>query len=287
MTTDSSNENTYALDPESPEEMARLMNLDRMSTHGMGGVFAGLAEADIAGLHSVLDLACGPGGWVLDVAFKHPRIEVTGVDISQIMMDYARARARTQILSNTSFRVMNINGPLDFADNTFDLINARSLAAAIPGKRWEPLIIECARLLRPGGILRLTEPVDPGVTNSPAFERMAALMLQACQRAGYGFSLDARSFGLTHILPGLMREAGFQTIRHKAHSIEFSAKTEAWMDYYRNYEIGFYSGRAFLVKMGLIGQEEVDNLYQQVLIEMQRDDFRAMIHSVTSWGYKA
>jgi hypothetical protein len=39
--------------------------------------------------------------------------------------------------------------------------------------------------------------------------------------------------------------------------------------------------------MGLITQKEVDTLYQQLLIEMQRDDFRAMIHSVTFWGYKA
>jgi SAM-dependent methyltransferase len=287
MANDSSDKNTYALDPESPEEMARLIELDRVSTRSMGGVFSGLAETDIAGLHSVLDLACGPGGWVLDVAFEHPRLAVTGVDVSQLMMDYARARARTKMLTNAHFRVMNINDPLEFDDASFDLINARSLASAIPGKRWEPLIVEGARLLRPGGILRLTEPVDMGITNSPAFERISTLMLQACQRAGYGFSLDGRSFGLTHILPGLLRKAGFQNIQHKAHAVEFSAKTMAWLDFYRNYEIGFFSGRAFLVRMGLTTQEEIDDLYQRVLIEMQRDDFRAMIHSVTSWGYKA
>ncbi len=287
MTTDSSNENTYALDPESPEEMARLIHLDRISTKGMGGIFSGLSEHDVAGLHNVLDLACGPGGWVLDVAFGHPDIEVTGVDISRTMINYANARARTQKLTNASFSVMNIAKTLNFADGAFDLVNARSLAAAIFRDSWEPLIVECARLLRPGGILRLTEPVDQGVTNSPAFERLTSLMFQACQRAGYGFSLDGRSFGLTHILPGLMRNAGFQHVQLKANAVEFSSGTEIWPDFFRNYEIAYYSGKAFLVRMGLITQEEVDQLYQQFLIEIQRDDFRAMIHSVTSWGYKA
>jgi SAM-dependent methyltransferase len=286
MENDAQKKNTYALNPESPEEMARLINLDRMSTRETGGVFAGLSEQDIAGLHDALDLACGPGGWVLDAALERPEMDVTGVDISNIMIDYAKARARTQKRPNAFFRVMSVNENFDFDDASFDLVNARSLAAAIPGTRWESLIAECARILRPGGILRLTEPVDLGVTNSPAYERTTSLSLQACQRAGYGFSLDGRSFGLTHILPGLMRKAGFQRVQKKGHAIEFSSGTETWMDFYRNSEIGFYLGKAFLVKMGLISQEEADALYQQTMLEMNFETFRAMLHSVTFWGYK-
>src|SRR5690348_806134 len=124
MTNDSSNKNTYPLDPENPEEMARLIELDRTSTRSMGGVFAGLEDTDIERLHDVLDLACGPGGWVLDVALERPETRVTGVDVSNIMINYARARARTQMRHNASFRVMDINGPLDFADSSFDLVNA-------------------------------------------------------------------------------------------------------------------------------------------------------------------
>lgn len=286
MENESQKKNTYALNPESPEEMARLINLDRMSTRAMGGVFAALSEQDIAGLHDILDLACGPGGWVLDVALERPEAHVTGIDISKIMIDYAKARARTQKRLNASFHVMSINDALEFDDASFDLINARALAAAIPGSRWESLIVECWRILRPGGILRLTEPVDLGVTNSPAYERTASLSLQACQRAGYGFSIDGRSFGLTHILPGLMRKVGFQHVQPHAHVIEFSSGTEAWMDFYRNSEIGFYLGKAFLVKMGLITQKEADALYQQTMLEMNFETFRGMLHSVSFWGYK-
>jgi tRNA G46 methylase TrmB len=86
-----SSENTYVFDPESSEEMARLINQDRLLTRAMGGVFPGVSASDISNLHQVLDLGCGPGGWVLDVAFEYPQIEAAGIDISRMMVDYANA----------------------------------------------------------------------------------------------------------------------------------------------------------------------------------------------------
>jgi hypothetical protein len=52
-------ENTYLLDPESPVELARLINLDRLATRAAGGPLAGLTEEEIAGLHNVVDLGAG------------------------------------------------------------------------------------------------------------------------------------------------------------------------------------------------------------------------------------
>lgn len=287
MVAQSSDENTYILDSESPSEMARLINLDRMATKAMGGIFSGLSDADLDGVQNVLDVACGPGGWVLDVAFEYPDIEVAGVDISRTMIDYANARARTQGLKNASFGVMNITQPLDFSAESFDLINARFLVAVLKRTAWDAFIAECTRLLRPGGILRLSEPIDQGVTTSPAFERMAALVLQAYWQSGYGFSVDGRSFGISSVLPRLLRTAGYQHVHYKSHAHEFSAETEAWADFCRNAEIGYHLVKPFLVKTGLTTQDEVDMLYQQMIDEMHTDDFCGMYHSLTVWGYKA
>ena len=55
--------NTYILDPESPPEMARLIDLDRVVTKAMGGPLAGIP--DLPSEAKVLDVACGPGGWVM------------------------------------------------------------------------------------------------------------------------------------------------------------------------------------------------------------------------------
>src|SRR5947209_14425138 len=132
----------------------------------MGGPLTGIA--DPKALHDVLDLGCGPGGWVLDTAFENPHMEVAGIDISRIMIDYANARARTQQLPNASFGVMDITRPLEFPDASFDLVNARFLFAVLKRDAWSPFLDECTRVLRPGGILRLTESVDFGYTNSAA-----------------------------------------------------------------------------------------------------------------------
>ncbi len=84
------NESTYVLDPESAAEMARLLDQDLLATKHMGGLLT--ERPDFANIHRVLDIACGPGGWVQEVAFTHPEIEVIGIDISQAMIQYARAQ---------------------------------------------------------------------------------------------------------------------------------------------------------------------------------------------------
>src|SRR6185312_11213740 len=83
--------NTYLFDSEDGTEMARLIHLDRVMTKGMGGLLVGLPE--LSETAQVLDLCCGPGGWVLDLAYEHSDMKITGIDLSQIMIKYARARA--------------------------------------------------------------------------------------------------------------------------------------------------------------------------------------------------
>src|SRR5690348_8946386 len=95
---------TYILDSESTAEMARLARQDRLITQGMGGLFP--ERDDIAGIGRILDIGCGPGGWTLEVAFNYPGVQVTGIDISQIMIQYAQTHATLQGLENASFHVM-------------------------------------------------------------------------------------------------------------------------------------------------------------------------------------
>src|SRR5579859_3092470 len=71
----------YFLPPENIAELARLLNQDATITQGMGGLLAERGQ-DVSGIASVLDLACGPGGWPMDFARRYPHIEVYGVDIS-------------------------------------------------------------------------------------------------------------------------------------------------------------------------------------------------------------
>src|SRR5581483_6996443 len=153
----------------------------------------------------------------------------------QTMINYAIARARTQQLPNASFGVMDITKPLDFSDQSFDLVNARFLTAVMPRASWQPFLEECTRLLKPGGILRLTEPMEAaGITTSAAYEQLNRLLLQALWRLGYGFSTDGNTTGMTTMLPRMLRQRGYQQVHCLAYILEFSSDCEAWQDFYRN-----------------------------------------------------
>src|SRR5947199_4835220 len=136
----SKGDNVYFNNPESGVEMARLIDQDRYVTEGMGGLLAERSN-DFSGIHRILDMACGPGGWALEIAYTHPEIEVVGFDISQAMIDYARARAQVQGLDNASFYVMDATKPLDFPESSFDLVNARTIGF-FPTTVWPNLMRE-------------------------------------------------------------------------------------------------------------------------------------------------
>src|SRR6266700_1033604 len=257
--------NTYVFDPESPTEMARLINQDRAVTQAMGGPLLGIT--DPSSLHNILDLGSGPGGWALDAAFALPEADIEGVDISRTMVSYANARARTQQLPNASFGVMDLTQPLEFPDASFDLVNARFLGPVLKREVWSPFLSECTRVLRPGGMLRLTELVEGGITSSPAVNQFLRLITQALWQAGYGFSPDGHSVGITHALPRLLRKLGYEQIRVMGHALEHSADTEAWADQYHNIEVGGQQLKPFLLSLGLITPEALDHLHQQALIE--------------------
>lgn len=277
-------ENTYILDSESATEMARLISQDRLITQGMGGLFPELT--DISNFHDILDVACGPGGWVCDVAFANPDTVVTGIDISNKMIEYARAMAWSQRLENTAFRVMDVLKPLDFPDNSFDLVNARFLVAFMPKTAWPKLLEECVRITRPGGIIRLTEFDEPATTNSAVFAHWMALTFRAIQLAGLCMSPDGHNFGVTPLLRRFLLDAGCQDIGQKSHFIDFSVNTPAYSSMYSNCEVAFRQVQPFMVKMKVATPEEIEQSYQQMLLEMRSDNFCALWYYLTAWGQK-
>ncbi len=277
---------TYVLDPESPAEMARLTNQGRFITKAMGGPLAEQTQETRDRLEHVIDLACGPGGWALDLAFTYQHMEVAGVDISRTMVDYANAQAQAQQLDNVSFGIMDITKPLDFADASFDLVNARFLVAVLRRNTWPAFLAECARILRPGGILRLTEGINAGITNSPAFQRGSMLGNHFLWRAGYGFSTNGDTYDITYMFPRMLRQHGFADIGNIGHAFEVSAETEGWTDFYRNMEVLTHLSKPALLQSKLVTEEEYNKTTSETLAEMYSKDFCGVWHIMTVYGTK-
>lgn len=279
----SKSENTYVVDAESAAEMARLMRQDQFLTQEMGGIFP--EHLDLSNVQQILDLACGPGGWVLEAAFTYTDVEVHGVDISERMIGYASAQAKVQRRSNASFQVMNILKPLPFADASFDLVNARLIGAFMPRTAWPELFAQCLRILRPGGTLRITE-VETGMTNKPAFEKAWYTVQQAMARANMGFSPLGMHWGIIHMLPHFFQKAGLQLIGKMAHVVDFSVGTEAHEGFYYDCASGFQAIEPFIEKMQVAPLAEWRDLYQKALAEMFEEDFCAIWVLLTVWGQK-
>src|SRR5579885_2077842 len=262
MATNPAEENSYVLDAESGAEMARLIDQDIMITQAMGGLFP--RDLDLSTIHRVLDVACGPGGWAVTVAFAYPQMQVTGIDISRTIIQYAQVQAQVRELENVTFRVMDATKPLDFADESFDMINARAMVGFMPNTGWPAFIREAFRLLPPGGILRLTDADDMGFTSSPAQETLSRLGVLALARVGKTFApAGGRNAGLTPMLGRFLRQAGFVNIQREAHAIDFSAGEAAHDSVCRDIMVASALAVPLLTKTKVASEEEIQALSQQ------------------------
>jgi ubiquinone/menaquinone biosynthesis C-methylase UbiE len=286
-----SSENTYLNDPENGAEMARLLDQDRTLTKAMNGLLS--EQSSVENFHDVLDIACGPGGWVQEVAFVYPQMQVTGIDISKAMIDYAIMQARLQHLENAHFKVMDATRSLDFPDASFDLVNARTIAGFMLTSSWPLLLRECQRILRPGGIIRLTETDLWGTTNSNAFGQLSNMVMMSLFLSKHSFDASGNTFGITPMLKRLLGLAGFRNIETRPHAIDFSAGAAAYSAMYQNFSVFYKIIQPFLFKTQrafpqahIPDQDKVEQLYNQMLTEMLSDDFVGIIYMLTAWGQK-
>jgi ubiquinone/menaquinone biosynthesis C-methylase UbiE len=261
--------------------MGRLLAQDRLITKGMGGLFS--ERGDLSGIQRILDAACGPGGWALEVAYTYPEIEVVGFDISRAMIDYARAQARVQGLHNADFVVMDIQKALDFPNASFDLVNARFINF-LPVTAWPKLMQEFKRITRPGGTIRLTESEWWYFTNSPALENLNAMIIRALKLQGGSFS--ERFTGVLPMLGRFLLDAGCANVNYRSHVIDYSFGTEAYEGFRRDATVVFKLFQPFIVKMGVATQEEVKHLYDRMQFEMLEENFRGLMLPLTAWGEK-
>jgi SAM-dependent methyltransferase len=277
--------NGYIFDPDDPTELVRLLNLDRAITASMGGPLAG-GIGEVQPLKHILDLACGPGGWVIDAAFalRKQEVEVAGVDISAPMIAYANALARTQQRTNASFEVMDITQPLTFADGAFDLVNARFLVGVLKCRpQWEALLAECLRLLRPEGIIRLVETDGLVVTTSKSLARLQRRLTMSMHERGYGFSVDGGlTLGMTPVLPHLLREAGFHQIHLTPFVFDGSHPDGAWMACLRLCEFTYYLAlqQGLLDGMALSEEETIPQVIEHMLADINATAFGCLTYGL-------
>lgn len=278
----SKDEDVYFIDLESAAELGRLMEEDRLLTKLLGGLLPERNDT-IEGVDDVLDVACGPGGWALNMAFKFPEKRIVGIDVGRSMIGYARAQARVQGLQNVRFIVINSLEAFPFADQSFDLVNARLIRGSLPAAKWLTFLKECYRILRPGGVMRITEAEWP-ITNSPRFEKLGEIYPSALWRSGTTFSPGGREIALTPVLSKLLKSAGYQQLCQQPFAIDFSFGTEAHDGVFHDLILLAQLLKPYFIAMGTTTNDEIEALYRDMQIEQYSDEFCGIWYFLTVWG---
>ena len=106
-------------------------------------------------VQTVLDVGCGVGHWGQLLARVLPKsVQLTGVDREESSLDQARERVKTQELS-AQYLYGDVTA-LPFVDNTFDMVTCQTVLIHL--KNPQAGLKEMLRVLKPGGLLLVTEP---------------------------------------------------------------------------------------------------------------------------------
>lgn len=266
------------------EEMSRLQAQDRLVTAGMGGVLP--EQPNPASLQSILDVGCATGGWLIQVAQTYPTIpQLVGVDISGKMIEHARKHAEAeQVGKQVEFRVMDALRGLKFPDAQFDLVNLRLGDSWLRTWDWPGLLQEFLRVVRPGGVIRVTESdmvSDNG--GSPLLARATTLLVEAFYQSGHYFAADWN--GMLNHLPRVFNQYGVQNVQTRAHHLKFPAGTAEGDYMLENIKHAFQTLLPFLHKWSRV-PADFEATYPQMLAEMQHPNFCATWTFLTIWGTK-
>ena len=275
---------TYVVfDRQSKEELQRLVLQDQMITNAMGGVLP--EQDDPKSFHRILDIGCGSGDWCIAVSKQYPAVDVFGIDISQKMIDYARAQADMQDVSQrVTFAVMDALLYLEYPRDFFDLINLRFGISFVRMWEWSKILSEMHRVCKDKGIMRITETSIVHQSSSPALKQFQQKCVTALQFAGY--LPDGNPLGIIPQLDLLLERHGVRVVHVKPYQIDFHAETSECAIYIQDVLHAMQTLRPFLQRWVRLG-EEYDAVCKQAQKEMQQPDFHATWQLLTAWGEKS
>ena len=272
----------FVEDRQNKNELFRLAIQDQMITQAMGGVLPEQEHPE--DIQHVLDIGCGAGSWIIEAAQTYPGMSLVGIDISQRMVEYAQKIASTQSVSDrVTFQAMDALRPLEFPNESFDLVNIRLGSGFMRTWDWPQLLLEMQRVARPGGIIRVMESGVIADDRKGAHLQLHASFVCALFRSGHLF--EQESTGLTKHLPRMLKQYAAQNVQTRHYDLQYQAGTEGGEAYYENFTHLFQALRPFIQKWGC-APEEYDTIYSRALDEIRQASFCATWELLCAWGVK-
>ena len=131
----------------------------------------------------LLEVGVGTG---LNLPILPGNVKITGIDLSQKMLDKAHKRVAKHGLDNVELIRMDAT-KLDFPDNSFDRVLAAFIVSVVPDPI--PLLEEMKRVCRPGGYILMANHFLSDYPIKAFFERLASPLFY---RIGFNTDLDLK-----------------------------------------------------------------------------------------------
>ena len=224
----------------------------------------------------VLDVACGPGSWVLDMAHNYRDINFFGIDLDPAMVRYARSTASISARKDVLFAVGNMHALSPRLNACFDVVHARFVKEATAMRQWPTLLKGLLHLCRPGGYVILTECNYP-VTSSTACQHLFDLLQQAIVEIGG-----------TPILPtgieALAYNVGWREVRSSVTSLALSAQTPAYAALLAQLEPLLSLAEQFLLR--ICSKAAFARLKRMIIAELYDETFSTTWSLTTLIGHR-
>jgi ubiquinone/menaquinone biosynthesis C-methylase UbiE len=155
----------------------------------------------------VIDIACGTGRTLHQMARALPRARLYGVDLSPAYVK--RARQRLLEVDEITLGVENAED-LPFADGTFEVATSTYMFHELPRNARRNAVREMFRIVRPGGLVVIQDSAQP--SESPELEDVLRNFPVEFHEPFYADYLEDD-------LGGILTECGFVDVRTEAHLV--------------------------------------------------------------------
>ncbi|CAG8503399.1 11491_t:CDS:2 [Ambispora gerdemannii] len=215
----------------------------------------------------VLDIGCGPGAWILEMAKFFPNVKFIGIDVSTTF-------STENIPPNVRFIECNILDGLPIADASMDFVFQRFITHGLNEIQFkEQIIPEMIRVMKPGGWIEFTEGDCYQSKDGIVTKRLAAGIRKFLKFRGIN-GLIARE------LPGICRKTGqFGQVFYDSRTIRLGLQGgEIGEIALRIIYEGMKGGRIPIAAYLNIMPEHYDALTETMLIEAEKGETTWDIH---------
>ncbi len=191
-------------------EFLFLGTADVMRRQVIAPITRHLRHADTPGTTSrarLLDIACGTGRLLSQLAVAHPKMSLFGLDLSPFYIEHARELLADA--KNVSLVADNAEH-LPYVDGYFDVVTSVHLFHELPHDARRNVYREMYRVLEPGGLLVIEDSaqIDDNPELSTFLERFSREFHEPYHK-GY----------LRDDIPEALREVGFEDVASEVHFV--------------------------------------------------------------------